>query len=42
MKKNIQGDFQICISVPLSRSATRSTTRMYHFISNNDASFNLW
>ena len=32
MNRNIFGDFQICISVPLSQSATRETTRIQKFL----------
>ena len=35
------GDFQVCISVPLSRSAIGEATRIYKFITNNHVLFNL-
>ena len=53
MNTNLLGDFQICISVPLSRSATHEATRIYmsaiisnkldiyQFITSNHASLNL-
>ena len=47
MKTKILADFQIFISVPLSRSATREATRIYQFITNNIETnthtlFHLW
>ena len=41
MNLNILGDFQICTSVPLSRSVTREATRICQFITENYASFHL-
>ena len=41
-KQSFISAFSICLTVLLSHLATREATRMYQFITNNQASFHLW